>query len=241
MADNDGGAADLTVLLTRPESAARAFGRQVTARLPGARLVISPLMEIVRIGAEPMLPPGSDAIFTSTNGVAMAGDGHGRRAWCVGARTTEAARHAGYDARKAGDTASELIAALVANGPSRPLLHFRGRHQRGDIVQTLRAAGFDAAETVVYDQIARAPDTHFREALAMRPLLVPLFSPRSAALFAAAAGEALGPGPGPSVRFLALSDAVRAALPVKWQETTTCAARPDAPAMLDLIETCILP
>ncbi|MGP1357542.1 uroporphyrinogen-III synthase [Roseicyclus sp.] len=232
MAYNDDGAAAPTLLLTRPRAASMRFALEIAARWPGARVVIAPLMEVVPTGAPPVLDGLGAAIFTSGNAVARASPGDGLRAYCIGARTAEAAALAGFDAVMAGETADELVERLVDLRPEGPLLHLHGVHQRGDVVPRLAAAGIDARGTEVYDQRAVPPDTVFFDALAARPLLVPLFSPRSAALFREAAEPVIGVDPA-GMHLFALSAAVRDALPPGWHGATDIAARPDAEALLD--------
>lgn len=232
MAYNDDGAAAPTLLLTRPRAGSTRFALEIAARWPGARVVIAPLMEVVPTGAPPVLDGLGAAIFTSGNAVARASPGGGLRAYCIGARTAEAAARAGFDAVMAGETADELVERLVDLRPEGPLLHLHGVHQRGDVVPRLAAAGIDARGTEVYDQRAVPPDTVFFDALAARPLLVPLFSPRSAALFREAAEPVIGVDPA-GMHLFALSAAVRDALPPGWHGATDIAARPDAEALLD--------
>jgi uroporphyrinogen-III synthase len=243
MADNDDGRLRArpraTLLLTRPKAASDRFAADLAHRELSLDIVISPLMEIVATGPTPPVPEDAELIFTSSNAVQIAGAGAGRRAWCVGKRTTEAASDAGFDAVMAGACAEELIARLLHTRPGANLVHFHGRHQRGDVVQRLSAAGLAATSQVIYDQVAAPPDAAFVQALSQSPLLVPLFSPRSADLFAKAAAPSWEPGT--SATLLALSGAVEDALPERWRRRTEVVARPDGSAMLDAIERRIFP
>jgi uroporphyrinogen-III synthase len=235
MADNDAGPARFTLLLTRPRDAAARFALEAAARWPGASVVIAPLMEVVPVGKVPPLDEVDGVIFTSANAVARAGQGHGKPAWCVGARTTEAARQAGFDAVMTGETADELVPCLTERRPTGRIVHLHGVHQRGDVVERLSQSGLSVEGAAVYDQRAVPPDSQFFDALAARPLVVPLFSPRSGVLFAEAAEAVLGPELPEGVDIVALSEAVRQSLPQKWRQPTTLAARPDAEAILDEI------
>jgi uroporphyrinogen-III synthase len=245
MADNDahgdtdgpGG----TVLLTRPRAQSAGFADQIRARLPGLRVVIAPLMEIVSTGGVPDLAAGDAVIFTSANGASRAGQGNGRRAWCVGERTAAAAREAGYDACVAGRTADELVARLRAVRPAGRLVHLHGAHTRGDVVARLAADGLQVDGVAIYDQVAVPPDAAFHAALAAAPVIAPLFSPRSAMLFAEAAGQATDARPPSGLRPVALSTAVRDSLPAAWHGATTVCDRPDATAMLDGIVRQVYP
>jgi uroporphyrinogen-III synthase len=237
MSDNDSHGretgARTTILLTRPRAQSGLFAAQIRAHLPEARVVIAPLMDIVPTATVPELAEGDALIFTSANGVAAAGQGQGRTAWCVGERTAAVARDAGYAAHVAGRTAEELVEHLRGLRPAGRLVHLHGAHTRGDVAGGLAAAGLQVADFAVYDQVALEPGPDFAAALASAPLVVPLFSPRSAVLFAEAAARtgtlALDRGLFP----LALSPAVREALPARLQGVTAVCDRPDATAMLD--------
>lgn len=209
------------LLLTRPEAASRRFlavceaalGRQIPT-------VVSPVMTIRPVEVRLRRPPAT-LILTSENGARRAGelDLAGRPAWCVGPRTAEAARAGGLVAVEAGPDAEALLAALLAARPGGPLLHLRGEHARGGLAARLRAAGLEACESVAYRQVALEPTEAARRALdGARPLLVPLFSPRSAALFVAWAPQA-------PLHVVAMSEAVAEA------------ARPLGPASLRLART----
>jgi uroporphyrinogen-III synthase len=99
------------------------------------------------------------------------------------------------------------------------------------VAARLAALGLPAAEAVVYDQRPQPLTPAARAWLAgARPVIVPLFSPRSAALFAAEAAGAAAP-----LRIAALSAAVAAAAPPA--ALLAVAARPDAAAMSDLVDS----
>lgn len=129
-------------------------------------------------------------IFTSETGVEAAVAGGWslpRTAYCVGDRTAQAAQAAGFAARSAGGDATALVALLTGERPPGRLLHLRGAEARGDVAATLTAAGIPTDEAVVYDQ-KEQPLTDAARALLCgdAPVIVPLFSPRSARLFVAA-------------------------------------------------------
>lgn len=233
-----------TVLLTRPRAQSEAFATILTQRFAQLDIVIAPLIEIV-----PMGDPGdlgdlgevAGVIFSSMNAVAHAGPGRDLPAYCVGAQTTDAARAAGFAAICEGRTADELVAALTASRPAGPLLHLHGRHQRGDIAGRLAQAGLTVRGRVIYDQAAVPPGTAFQTALARRPLIAPLFSPRTATLFAEASGTHWGNAVPDRVHLIALSAAVAEALPPEWRDGTDIAPTPDRGGMLDGIARRVYP
>ncbi len=208
----------LTVLITRPQAQAEAFAQALAAAAPGCwRALIAPLMRIVPKGDPPGLNGMAALIFTSVNGVAFAPHAPGLPAFCVGERTAEAARRAGFDARGMGADAATLIDRLIAARPvPGPWLHLRGAHARGDVARALTAAGIETREAVVYDQQPCDLPPDLRAALTGGGIdALPLFSPRTATLLrgqldgqpiaagcttvclSPAVAEALGPTPGP--------------------------------------------
>lgn len=168
------------LLLTRPEPDARRFA----AELPGAEVVISPILRIEAVVHDAArLRRARGLVFTSAHAVGAAGPGRGRLAICVGGRTGQVAREAGFAVREGHGTAESLL-PLIAASPV-PLIHPHGRH---------RARELPVEGMVVYDQIGQPLSTAARAWLAEPvPLLVPLFSPRSAALVSAEMGHAVAP------------------------------------------------
>jgi uroporphyrinogen-III synthase len=192
------------LLLTRPEAAARRFLASCEAAV-GALLpaILSPVMEIRPVEVHLAQRPAA-LILTSENGASRAGDLNlaPLDAWCVGLRTAEVARAKGLLPRRAEPDAEALLRVLLLARPPGLLLHLRGAHARGDLARRLRENDLEATEAVAYRQEALLPTPEARAALdGPGPLVVPLFSPRSAALLA-------GWGPRAPLHVLAMSDAV---------------------------------
>ena len=165
----------ITLLMTRPAAGSRAF----VAALPDAvtercDVVISPLIDIQPVAAD--LPDCDAAIFTSTHGVAHGPQALGRVAFCLGQATTNAATMAGWKAQQMGQDAKTLVAALTAQRPTGHLVHFSGTHTRGDVAA--------ANSVAVYDQVLLPlSDVAQNRLKGSDPVIVPLFSPRSALHF----------------------------------------------------------
>lgn len=229
--------ADLPYLLmTRPHEASEAFVETLPESLRSRlRVVISPLIEI-RISETPVqVDPSETLIFSSANGVraAVAMDvPRGGTAFCVGAATTSRAEEAGWTARFMGKDADALVARLVREAPAGKLCHLHGAHTRGDIVPRLREAGLTVREAVVYDQpTVPLSDEAVRLVASESPMLVPLFSPRTAGAFAAQAVARPGLVP------LCLSANVADPLRASGFGAVKTAARPDAESMVALLES----
>jgi uroporphyrinogen-III synthase len=227
-------------LLTRPASQGDRFAEELRARFgPAVRVVRSPLLMPDYLN--PALPGDvAGMIFTSETGVTALGrlrPACGLPAWCVGDRTAQAARLAGYDARSAAGDAAALVAAVLADAPPGPLLHARGSDSRGAVAERLTQEGVRTFEAVVYAQRPVPLSPRARRLLeASDPVLVPLFSPRSAALFAAAADDFARRAP---LWIVALSPAVAGAVAVLRPDRQAVAASPDAGALLDAAEALI--
>ena len=215
------------LLLTRPAEASARFAAAVQAQVPGARVVISPLMAPAFLA--PGLPGDWDGVlFTSETGVAGLARLTDRRgpAVCVGARTADAARAAGWQAQALGGDAEGMVTGLTAAPLQGHWLHARGVDAAGDLGARLRAAGMRVTEVIVYDQRPQPLSDAARVVLSgPSPVTLAVFSPRSARLFVAEAGPVAAP-----LQAVAISPAAAASLagfcPVR------VAAAPDAAAML---------
>ena len=219
------------LLLTRPEAQSRrvladvqeAMGEEIAC-------LISPVLEIEKRDVGVKLDGYAGLILTSVNGVAAAPDLVGRRVHCVGARTGEAARERGADVGVVALDAARLVERILETGAPAPLLHLRGEHARGEIAQTLSSTGIETHEAVVYAQDAVDMT---RDAIRLiegdGPLVLPLYSPRSARLVGKAAR------PGAKVHVIALSEAVaQEYASVTGRDAEICAS-PEGHVMIERI------
>jgi len=230
-----------TVLLTRPAPASRRFADALRAGMgTDVPLLIAPVLEIVPApaAAAAALAGAGGVILSSENGAAAcaaSGAGAGLPAFCVGERTAAAARAAALV--PVGDTPGDLdglVAQVAAAGwPAArgPLVHLHGAHVTGDAAAALAAHGIAARAAVVYDQRARPLSAAALRLLAgEEPVVVPVFSPRSARLIAPALAAARAP-----LRLAAISPRAAAALDVQPAARVRTADRPDAEAMRDAV------
>ncbi|MFK7744974.1 MAG: uroporphyrinogen-III synthase [Roseobacter sp.] len=175
------------LLMTRPGGANASFVQLIRAEVRAQLHIIeSPLTRIEQLSSSVELPPGAQVIFTSQNGVKFAPQGNGRLAYCVGERTTRVAAQAGWAAVCAGQNANELVADVMARAPQAALVHLCGMHVRGDIAERLTAAGHQTTRICLYDQLLVPLSVQAVSVLEDDSrVIVPLFSPRAAAHFAA--------------------------------------------------------
>ncbi|MGX9355822.1 uroporphyrinogen-III synthase [Roseobacteraceae bacterium S113] len=168
------------LILTRPQAASERFAAQVAGQVD--EIVISPILEIVKMpGARPVGTPGS-VVFSSEHAVALYEGPRDIPAFAVGGRTARAAREAGFEVALEAPTAQALLDGFPSEVPE-PVWHVRGQHVAAPIVDVLRARGVTCAQWIVYDQ-AQQPLAADVMALLQgeRHIVLPLFSPRSAAL-----------------------------------------------------------
>lgn len=216
-----------TMLLTRPEDASERFFRSlpepVQARLD---LVVAPLLRISPIAGQADLGHAAGVIFTSARALPFAGPPRAIPVFCVGEQTQRRAEQAGWQVRLRAPNADALVTALLAHRPAAPLVHVAGRHRRGDIAQRLSAQGVETREAVVYNQLQLPLSAQAHAALAGPvPVIVPLFSPRSAAILAA---QYHGTAP---LFVVAISAAALAPVQHLPAEHRLCAEAPNADAM----------
>lgn len=179
------------LLLTRPKADVAAFLTALRGMVDPGIVVTSPVLRIVPTGPTRDMTGVDAVIFTSSNGVRAYDGPTDRPAFCVGRKTTEAARAKGFAAEFSGACAEALIATLTDLRPPGHLLHLRGTHARGEIADRLTRAGLQASEAVIYDQQAMPLSDEARALLnGARPVILPLFSPRSAEIVAEQADNA---------------------------------------------------
>lgn len=189
-------------------------------------------MEIVPVPATVDTVPAG-LILTSENGAEAAGRlglPPGLPAWCVGTRTAEVARAAGFAAINADGDAEVLQRAILSAPDAGPLLHLRGDHARGDIVPRLRAAGRAARDIVVYRQEDRPLSAEAKAVLAgPARVVLPLYSPRTATIIADQ-----GPFSAP-LHVIAISPAVARAAERLGPDQISQIDNPDGQSMLSAI------
>ncbi|WP_374635667.1 uroporphyrinogen-III synthase [Paracoccus sp. (in: a-proteobacteria)] len=208
------------LLLTRPELASRRFAAEAAPL--GLKTIISPVLRIVPVAHDgARLAQAAGLVFTSLHAVPAAGPGRGRPAICVGPATAQAARAAGFDVTEGPGDAARMLPLLQGLGAG--WLHPHGAH----VAKRLPVPGM-----VVYDQLPQPLSDAARQALAGRvPVILPLFSPRSAGLLSEQAMDARAP-----LWLVPISPAAAA----RWQAGQArmlVADTPDAGGILRAVET----
>lgn len=218
-----------TVILTRPKAQSESFATELLAQWDGPiEIIHAPLIEIVPVDARCKTPDA--VIFTSANGVSASkrlGLPKGLSAWCVGSKTAELARAAGFEPVRGPGDADGLVRQIIAANPRGRLAHIRGMHARGDVSARLNEAGITCEDVVAYDQKARPLTLEALSAVsAQKCVVLPLFSPRTATIL-----NSEGPFVA-AVHVIALSEAVKSAISPEIVKQVTLAESPDGNAML---------
>ncbi|MFM2351140.1 MAG: hypothetical protein RIR04_2106 [Pseudomonadota bacterium] len=223
-----------TVLITRPAAQSASFAQSLRAQVSEVRVVVSPLMATVFHAVTLPEGPLQGVILTSQTGAEAAGRLRTQLpdlAYCVGDRTAQVAREAGFRVQSAQGDAEALLALILRENPQN-LIHLRGREARGDLAQRLSAAGIPTQERVVYAQEVQPLSAQAVALLSgLAPVIVPLFSPRSAEILGAAWLRLPTQAP---LTIVAISQTVAQAAAF-CPTPPTIAAHPDAPSMLDAV------
>ena len=223
-----------TVLITRPAPDGERFADQVRAQL-GCKvpIMLSPLIRIETCGDLTDLSDVAHLIFTSRNGVAAYAKATERRdipSVTVGDATAEAARQAGLQAISCRGNSADLIAFIIDRRLADPFLHVRGEHATGEILGALNAAGLRAREKILYRQKSEQLCNGARGLLSREiPVVLPLFSPRSAQLLFSQTAIAA------PLFVAALSRNVAGEVPEGAARKVTVAERPDTASILAIL------
>lgn len=225
-----------TLLVTRPALQAQRFAQGFAARF-GADwpMVVSPMSRLDLLATALSLDDVETLIFTSETGVAAfmrLSQRRDFRAWCVGDRTAEVARAAGFSVAVGPGFGAGMIEAIIDEAPRGLMLHVHGLHMAVDVARELTRAGLKARGVTVYDQIALPPTPQALDLLMDdRPVLLPLFSPRAARLM-----TRLSPLPRAPLYIAAISPAVAGVAEALQPQRIEVATEPNGLRMLDALE-----
>lgn len=229
-----------TLLLTRPLAQSRAFLADLTHALGhDPNCIISPTTRITQMLLEKAPANAQAIVFTSVNGVefyAAQSSDRAAPAFCVGPSTYAAAIKHGFTAQNANGDGHDLLDLVLsktkpANGP---ILYISGNHAAVDLAQALRTHGYTACRQIVYSQTAEPLSRAALTILTRDPVIIPLFSPRSAANFLAALPTSVSV----NASFLCISE--NAAIPLRQTDyRIKIASEPNRKAMITALTNLI--
>ncbi|MEM6896448.1 MAG: uroporphyrinogen-III synthase [Pseudomonadota bacterium] len=173
-------------LVTRPEPEGSRFADLLVERFALSPL-LSPLLRVEPVNVSIPVDTARGVILTSAHGARRLAELDLPRAlpcYTVGDKTAQVARAFGYQPVSAGGDAQALVALIKAEHPATPLFHLRGEHSRGEVAHQLSSVGILCRDIVVYRQIAQDLTLPAQALLrGTESVILPLFSPRTAALF----------------------------------------------------------
>lgn len=222
------------LLLTRPRAQSEEFAADIHREFGDAfTTLIAPVLRIVAEDVSIELDSYRFLVASSANAISACGSalqGALLPIFCVGARTAEAARSLGLNVAGVAPTGEELSRLVSERGVHGPALFLRGRHVAVDLADRLKSLGIETDSRVVYRQEALELTPEARSALAGdAPVVLPVFSPRSARLLSEQIGAPRAP-----LRVVAISRNAAEA----WgsgQHPVSIAETPDRPGMLAAI------
>jgi uroporphyrinogen-III synthase len=220
------------LLLTRPRDSAERFAARLSQlALQDVSLCYSPLLEIVSTGEAPNISQFDGVIFTSARAIECAPVLSRGVAFCVGEQTARTATGAGWQVKLVAQTADELVTAIRKAGVKGRFVHLAGAHRRGQIAARLTRSGMQVDVITLYEQHLRPLSDAAREVLAGEvPVIVPLFSPRTAAQFGDQAQDLT------RVSVAAISPAVAEAIQGKSPKALHIAEAPTGEEMARTVE-----
>ncbi len=229
----------MRVLVLRPDDAGKRTAARLAAR--GHEAISSPVMEAMGTNARP--PAGAFEAVIATSAQAFGFIDADALApflrlplMCVGARTAQGAREAGFGdiASEAPDAAS-LATRIVRQKNARSLLYLAGHDRKPDLEKALAAANISLTPWVVYE--ARALSALREDAIlnlrAGRLDAVLHFSRRSAAIFCDRVAQAALEDQARALLHIAISADAAKGLQQLAPAHVRIAAAPDEAHMLD--------
>lgn len=216
------------ILLTRALPQSQRFAA-VLADL-GRDIILSPLMAAQMIAASRPLGDFDAVIFTSETAVSVQMQDLPLNAYCVGKRTASVAQAAGFLAKSADGDWRDLLALILRDHRGGRLLFLHAAEATTDLPNALNAAGVVTVSCPVYRQNPQPLTAEAAQILCQdSPVIVPLFSARSAQLFWAEYARIQAKAP---IFVVALSAQVAAK---GGFAQIRIADRPDAEAMYDAV------
>ncbi len=225
----------MRLLVTRPADQAEQTAQKLRAL--GHLPVVAPVLEVAQTGAA--LPPGPFDLLLATSVQALAGFPPRAKHLalplaCVGEKTANAARTAGFSVLHAAPDAEALAEVLRKEKSPMSALSLAGRERRATLEESLRAAGWrvEIVETYAARAVQTWPEAFVAALDAGEIGGVLHYSPRSAALALALIGRESAR----RLRHFCLSPAI-AAVCRDWAPDAEIfvASQPDEEALITLL------
>ena len=173
------------LLLTRPLDGNARFCLKIKHLLNKCEILDSPIQKIEFLPSLSKVNKNAVLIFTSVNGL-RAAEKHNltnNRCFVVGKNTKKIAVSFGYEVLGFSKDQENLLKLIKSKKPTESMVHIRGKHTVGNLCASLKKSEFSCLEIIGYNQEPlKIKKQNLRKIQSGRPVILPIFSSRSAKL-----------------------------------------------------------
>ena len=173
------------LLLTRPLDGNERFCLKIKHLLYKCEILDSPIQKIEFLPGLNKINKNEVLIFTSVNGL-RAAEKHNltnNRCFVVGKNTKKIAVSFGYEVLGFSKDQENLLKLIKSKKPTESMVHIRGKHTVGNLCASLKKSEFICLEIIGYNQEPlKIKKQNLRKIQSGRPVILPIFSSRSAKL-----------------------------------------------------------
>ena len=176
---------NVILLLTRPLGGNERFCLKIKHLLYSCEILDNPIQKIDFLPSLGKVNKNSVLIFTSANGLRAAKKHNliNKKCFVVGANTKKIAVSFGYDVLGFSKDQENLLKLIKSKKPTESLVHIRGKHTVGNLCDALKRNQFSCLDIIGYNQEPlKIKKQNLQKIHSGRPVILPIFSSRSAAL-----------------------------------------------------------
>ena len=176
---------NVILLLTRPLGGNERFCLKIKHLLYSCEILDNPIQRIDFLPSLSKVNKNSVLIFTSANGLRAAKKHNliNKKCFVVGANTKKIAVSFGYDVLGFSKDQENLLKLIKSKKPTESMVHIRGKHTFGNLCDALKRNQFSCLDIIGYNQEPlKIKKQNLQKIQSGRPVVLPIFSPRSAEL-----------------------------------------------------------
>jgi uroporphyrinogen-III synthase len=176
---------NVILLLTRPLGGNERFCLKIKHLLYSCEILDNPIQRIDFLPSLSKVNKNSVLIFTSANGLRAAKKHNliNKKCFVVGANTKKIAVSFGYDVLGFSKDQENLLKLIKSKKPTESMVHIRGKHTVGNLCDALKRNQFSCLDIIGYNQEPlKIKKQNLQKIQSGRPVVLPIFSPRSAEL-----------------------------------------------------------
>ena len=176
---------NVILLLTRPLDGNERFCLKIKHLLYSCEILDNPIQRIDFLPSLSKVNKNSVLIFTSANGLRAAKKHNliNKKCFVVGANTKKIAVSFGYDVLGFSKDQENLLKLIKSKKPTESMVHIRGKHTVGNLCDALKRNQFSCLDIIGYNQEPlKIKKQNLQKILSGRPVILPIFSSRSAEL-----------------------------------------------------------